>query len=391
MSEPNAPEEKKPTAPDGEGSTPAPPPPAWGGTEGDSPAPTTPPAPSAPAPSAPSAPSWGATPSDTPPPSAPPAYGSQTPPSPYGAPSAPTPPPAYGAPSQPTPPSPYGAPSQPTPPYGAPPQPSSAYPQSSDAGYTPPPGSGGFPTPPPAPEYGYGSQQAGYAGGYQQPADIGSALGWGWKKFGQNAGVLIGSHVLWYLVIIAIALVGFAVAGLFGTTRYNTSDGVNVAAAFGVFGSIVLYFFVFAAVFLAQIGLINGYLTIADGQRAALGTFFTFRNIGAALLAVLLIAVVSAVLSIVPVIGSIAVAFFTVFALYFVVDRNQDAISGIRSAATLAIQNPAQTLLLIVVTYLLNVVGALVCGVGLLVTVPLAGLATVYLYRRLSGGQVAAA
>jgi uncharacterized membrane protein len=38
---------------------------------------------------------------------------------------------------------------------------------------------------------------------------------------------------------------------------------------------------------------------------------------------------------------------------------------------------------------LLFVVGFFACGVGLLVTAPLAGLIQVYTYRRLSGGPVA--
>jgi uncharacterized membrane protein len=46
-------------------------------------------------------------------------------------------------------------------------------------------------------------------------------------------------------------------------------------------------------------------------------------------------------------------------------------------------------ILALLVIYAIVAVGALVCGIGLIVALPVAGLFLVYTYRKLTGGHVA--
>lgn len=345
--------------------------------------PATPPAP----PAAPQVPGYGAPAAPVPPA---PSYGAPTPPAPATPPAPPAPAPGYGAPAAPTPPAPggYDAPAAPT--YDAPAAPPSAYPAPAQGGFPPPPGGGFPPAPggfPPAP------QPGAYAGaqGYVSPPDVGQAFSWGWAKFKENAGALIVSHLLWGIVIGVVAIGGFALAGgLAGTSELATTEaGATASATLGLGGIIIVSILVMLIAFIAQIALTNGYLVIADGRKAAIGDFFKFRNVGQGIILSLLVGVASGLLSFTGV-GALAVSFFAVFAMYFVVDRGLSAIDAIKASVDLAMKNAGQTILLVLLVAVAAGVGAAVCGIGALVTVPLGYLAVTYLYRRFSGGQVAA-
>jgi uncharacterized membrane protein len=51
--------------------------------------------------------------------------------------------------------------------------------------------------------------------------------------------------------------------------------------------------------------------------------------------------------------------------------------------------NVGQLLLLAIVCLVLNLVGALLCGVGLLVTLPMTAIAIAYAWRFFTGGMIA--
>lgn len=310
-----------------------------------------------------------------------------------GTPSTPPPPaaPAWGAP--PPAPSSQPAPQQPGQQqpgsYAAPQQPQSAYPSPQQGGFPPPP-SGGFPPPPSQHDAGFPPPPAGYGpgAGYQPPSsDIGAAFSWGWEKFKGNAGPLILSVLLWGIGIAVIAVIGFALAGaVAGTSSATQTDaGFAAATSFGIGGIIVVSILTFLAAFAAQVALTNGYLTVADRGSASLGDFFKFRNVGQGIVLALLLALASGLLSWTG-IGSLAIAFFGAFAIFFVVDKGLGAIDAIKASVRLALDNAGVTIVAILVSY----AGALVCGVGALVTAPLASLVLAYVYRRVTGGRVAA-
>jgi uncharacterized membrane protein len=171
-----------------------------------------------------------------------------------------------------------------------------------------------------------------------------------------------------------------------GGFAYSASTSLGVASiAVLVLGGIVLLV-VIAAIQSAYIG---GLLDIANGQPVAIGSFFKPRMVGSVILATLIIGIASVIGSLCFILG-IVISIFTLFTTVAIVDRNLSPIDGIKASIDIAKANFVQVLLTWLLAGVIAVVGALVCGVGLLVAVPVAALFVVYAYRRLTGGQVAA-
>ena len=326
----------------------------------------------------------------------PPSYGTPPPPPGYGA---PPPAPGYGrhAGPPPGPPGGYGPPPGEAPPpgYGGPPP-----------GYgTPPP-----PPPPPAgpPPAGYGAPPAGYPpqpgyavppGGPMPPQfNVGEAVRWAWNKFTQNAVALIVPVIGYGVVLTIFALIGGllpAVLGQSSGTSYTDAYGNTVSGTTITYGPAsyavmaIGYILLFLAAIYMTAGLVTGCLDIADGRPVSIGSFFKPRNLGPVFLAALLIAVATWIGSL-CIIGGVIIGFIAQFAVAFVVDRSLSPVESIKASFETIKSNFGGALLAWLVQYAIVVVGAFVCGIGLLVALPIAMLIHVYTYRKLSGGQVVA-
>jgi uncharacterized membrane protein len=125
-------------------------------------------------------------------------------------------------------------------------------------------------------------------------------------------------------------------------------------------------------------------LKAVDGGRVSFGDFFRARNFGQLLLLALLLGLASAIVAI-TVVGVLVVLFFGIWSILFVVDRRQSAIEAISSSFRFATQNAGQSVVLILLSYLLNFVGGLLCGIGTLITNPLTLLGFADFYRRIAG------
>ncbi|MBP2214550.1 putative membrane protein [Rhodococcus ruber] len=305
-----------------------------------------------------------------------PGYG--TPPPNYGPPQGP--PPQYGAPQYGAPQ--YGAPQYGAPQYGgpqyggAPQQPGAPYgspPAGGPAGYGPPPGYGAPGYPP-----GFGSSRP--------QIDIGAALSYGWRKFSENVG---GWLSLAGVIVVAALVFGALMFGVVmastTTDRYGYSTGMS---GVGIAVMIVLIVAFVIGMLVVQAAGVRGALYELDGHKPALKDFFRVGSLGPILLVSLLIALGTLLGSLV-IVGGIVVAFLTVWALHFVIDQRQDAVTAIKSSASAAAANVGQLILLWLVLSAINFVGALLCYVGLLVTVPVTTIAYAYAYRVATGGRVA--
>jgi len=134
-----------------------------------------------------------------------------------------------------------------------------------------------------------------------------------------------------------------------------------------------------------------GLLDIANGQQVSIGSFFRPRNIVAVVVAGLIVDILTIVGLIACILPGLAVMVFTWFSTVAIVDRNLSPIDGIRASVDIVKKDFGFVLLAWLTFLSLILVGALACGVGLLVTAPVAYLLLVYTYRRLSGGSVAPA
>ncbi len=72
------------------------------------------------------------------------------------------------------------------------------------------------------------------------------------------------------------------------------------------------------------------------------------------------------------------------------IGQGQSPIDALKSSYELVRANLAETALLYILVSVAASIGAALCGVGMLVAVPLGMLATAFMYRRLQGQPVAA-
>ena len=257
-------------------------------------------------------------------------------------------------------------------------------------GYDPskdPQNPGGDPYPPqggnyPPPPGGFGS------GGFGAPGptrlSVGDAISFGWRKFSANPGV-------WIVFVVVALLVQALINGIFNgfDVAVQDTDDFTFTSAFsaaGLIGSVV------SAIvgYLLQAAFVRGALSEVDGQKPALGTFLQFGPIGAVILTGLLVGIGTSVGLVLCILPGLVFAFLTWWAMPFVVDRNQDAITAIKSSFT-AIKSDAGTLILLALALIgINILGALLCGLGLLVSIPVSIIASTYAYRITTGGPVVA-
>jgi uncharacterized membrane protein len=324
----------------------------------------------------------------------------------------PPPPPPGGYP--PPPPGGYPPPGQRLPPPGQggyPPPQQGGYPPPQQGGYPPPPPPGGYPPPPPPSGYPPPPQQGGYqqapgsyppAGppGYSgaQPYSVGEAFSWAWNKFTKNAAPLIIATLVYGLIIVVLqVIVNLLQAAVSPGVSDYSSSGSGFSYSWsttsmglgGILISIVGWFVLLIVGAAIQSGYIGGVLDIANGQQVSVGSFFRPRNIGQVIIAGLIVGVITTIGFFLCIIPGVIASIMLVFTIVALLDRNLSPVDAVKTSFELSKANFGN----VFVTWLAMVatafVGALLCGIGLLVAVPVAALILVYAWRRLSGGQVA--
>ncbi len=298
---------------------------------------------------------------------------------------------------------------QPPPPppgnYPPPPPPGGGYqppPPPPGGGYAPPP-AGGYPPPQ---QGGYPPpQQAGYPppGGYPPPAgpgypgapalNVGEGFSWAWNKFTKNAAALIVPTLVYGVIIAIIGVATWVIAGLLApeTTVESYGYSYSYEASFGFLSILVLivgYIILMVVAAAMQSAYLAGILDIANGQPVTIGSFFKPRNVVSVIIASVLIGIAVGILSF-CFIGGIVVSLFTIFTTVIIVDRNTPPIDAIKESFEIAKNNIVPVILTLLVIYAITTVGALLCGIGLIVAIPVAALFLVYAYRKLTNGHVA--
>ncbi|MCV7283005.1 hypothetical protein H7J88_25550 [Mycolicibacterium flavescens] len=294
--------------------------------------------------------------------------------------------------------------------YPPPPPPGGYPPPPPPGGYPPPPPPGGYPPPPgagyPPPQSGYPPPpQGGYPGGYPPagpgfggpaPYSVGDAFSWAWGKFTANAAALIVPTLVYAIVVVALqALFGILSAAVAPEATSYTADENGFAFSYNVSGpasvAVTILGYIVALVVggAIQSAYYGGMLDVANGRPVSIGTFFRPRNVANVIIAGVIVGILTSIGFVLCVLPGIAVAIFTMFTVIALLDRNLSPIDAIKTSFDIAKNNFGQVLLTFLVVIVVVAVGALLCGVGLLVAGPLAALIEVYAYRKLSGGQVA--
>jgi uncharacterized membrane protein len=218
------------------------------------------------------------------------------------------------------------------------------------------------PPPPPSP------------GGAPAPGSIsvGDAVSYGWNAYWKNVGPL----VVIAIVVIAINVVVSLIA--------QATDSI-------VF-QIIIQFIGFLVSMLLALGWIRVSLDVTRGTKPEVGDLFKFDGYGPYIGASILFALgfyVGLILCIVPgIIFAVAFGFYG----FVIAERGEGVgvIDSLKESADLTRGNRWQLFGLGIVLLLINLVGAILCGVGLIFTLGITIIAWSYVYRTLRGETSAA-
>jgi uncharacterized membrane protein len=201
------------------------------------------------------------------------------------------------------------------------------------------------------------------------PLDVGTALSYAWKKFQQYAGPLI----LIVLIIVAVNIVG-------SVLRFSIDNlflGLILLAVFYIVGQIL------------TIGIINASLMVTRGETPEVGKAFNTEHLGQFIVGSIIYAVaifIGLILCIIPgVIAAIMLGFYG----FYVLDQGMSGSDAIAASFNMVRENFGRIFLVLLVAFLLNFVGALLCGIGLLVTAPLCWIMFAYAYRKVNNQPIA--
>ena len=275
----------------------------------------------------------------------------------------------------------------PPPPGGSPPPPPGGYPPPPPHGYPPPPPQGGYAPPPP-----------GYPGGpgYGAPAyRVGEAVSWAWNQFTKNAAAILVPTLVLGLVYGALQFIIQSISSGFATASTSTSGDYGFAASYslgmgGVLVTIVGALVTAVVMAVVQSAYIGGMLDIANGAPVEMGSFFRPRNVANVVIASVLSSIIIGVGVLLCVVPGILATIVLMFTTVVVVDRNVSGIDGLTTSFTIAKTNFGPVALTWLATIGITILGLLACLVGLIVAYPVVALVTVYAYRKLTGGFVAA-
>ncbi len=223
---------------------------------------------------------------------------------------------------------------------------------------------------------------------------VGNAFSYAFKKFQDNLLPLILITLIIVVGAAVIQVIGnFISAAAVPDLTYNFDTGKYEGGGGGFFGIAMILSFLFGALsfvfnLVIQAGIIKGSLALTRGQKIDIGSAFSGINWAQVVIASLIIGVLTFVGLILCILPGILVIFFTSYTLYFVIDRNQDAMTAIKSSFALVKDNFGVLILFFLASLAAYIVGACLCGVGLLAAIPIVVIAQAYTFRTLSNDPV---
>ena len=296
--------------------------------------------------------------------------------------------PQYGQPQ-------YGQPGPEQPPYG---QPQYGQPQYGQPQYgTPAPGSvppGGTP-PPPASPYGaapgYGAP---VPGGPGTPFSVGESFSWAWSQFKANPGPMILPGVI--MAVVALVFWGLAYWAFSSAsdtvTTYNYEDGYSTSASLGggaVAGLTVGYILGLLVLLYIEASILSGAVRVANGEAVTAQSFLVPIRFGPVIGTAILVAIITGVASLCVGVGGLIAGFFLQFAVLATISEGKSPGEALTRSFRITTNRIGDSILTLIVVWLTNFVGALLCGIGLIVSAPLAALFQVHAYRRIVGEPIA--
>jgi uncharacterized membrane protein len=207
-------------------------------------------------------------------------------------------------------------------------------------------------------------------GGASAPFSVGDAVGYGWNAYWKNVGPMI-------LIVLAIWLV-------------NVLLSIIALPFDNQFMRFIIQLIAWVVSLLLALGLIRATLALTRGEKPEVSMLFETDNFGPYLIAAILFGIATTIGFILCIVPGVIIAVFYGFYGFVIIDKGeQSPIDALKRSQALVSGHFGAVLGLAVVLILINIVGALLCGVGLLFTVGISAIAWAYAYRALSGEPVA--
>ena len=225
---------------------------------------------------------------------------------------------------------------------------------------------------------------------------MGEAFSWAFNKFKNNAGAMILPGLVVFLLGAALIAVGFSAFALFGTTEttYDRFGNEYTETSLG-FGGSVLFGLVYLVFILGllyiQASIISGAVRVANGEPVTAKSFLTPIRFGPVVGTAILVGIITGIGYALCIIPGIIAMFFLMFSVVATIDKSLSPINAMKNSFELTKSKVGDSIITLLVTYAINLVGVLVCYVGLIVAAPVAQLFLVHCWRRLNGAPIAPA
>jgi uncharacterized membrane protein len=203
---------------------------------------------------------------------------------------------------------------------------------------------------------------------------IGEVINSAWQKLIQNIWYFVGIAIVYTLINLSPEILSFLVEGL--------SDRVKVGGIYIGLVSVMLFVF-FVLQIITSLGIINIALLSVDNKETRFSSLFNvmpvFLNYIAGSILYVIIIWVGLILFIIP--GIIWQIKFGLFPYYIL--EGAGPIEALKKSGQVTYGSKWRIFALILVLILINIVGAILFFVGLVITIPLSILTMASVYRKL--------
>ena len=216
-------------------------------------------------------------------------------------------------------------------------------------------------------------------------------MSWAWAKFTANAAPFVLGLLAYVGVFIVVAIMWFTIQGSILETSINSNGTISSPGTFMTLfvGAIGVLIFAFLG-YLIQAGVARVGLDVAAGRAAEVPRFFGTDRLAKVIVAGILVAVATFIGTLLCYIPGLIVGFLCQYFVLFIMDKDLEPIESIKASVQFVLANVLPLLLVYLICGVIIFIGAILCGVGLLVAIPVAVLVQVFAYRTLQGEPVAA-
>lgn len=213
---------------------------------------------------------------------------------------------------------------------------------------------------------------------------IGAIINESWSAIKKNVWIFAG-------VLLGFLLIVFTVSFIMGgstsiaMSSINPNDIFALLAVFYSFSFLALFLIFFVLEILFYVGYYKMALIAADGLEPSLSAFSaSIRKMLNILLAAILFGILMNIGMLLCIIPGIIVAVRLRYFLFFIIDKDRNAIDSITESWEITKGETWKLVLLDLSLFLINIAGMICCGIGLLVTFPMTIIAYALVYRKLT-------